>query len=165
MPRTLHSTGGFCAISQSGETKDVCRALDLAISNNLTCFSVVNSVRSLIARTTSCGVYLNAGRENGVASTKAFTCQVWCSQSNMRAMCLPFTPPLTTRSVLPHSPFLPTNPPLFLPGHCARTDCGLVLSDSSAQPFSPQAEGAYQRTTSSPDQLWNDVPLGQGAMY
>eukprot|EP01104_Vermistella_antarctica_P021165 TRINITY_DN9383_c0_g1_i1.p1 TRINITY_DN9383_c0_g1~~TRINITY_DN9383_c0_g1_i1.p1 ORF type:complete len:656 (+),score=134.63 TRINITY_DN9383_c0_g1_i1:154-2121(+) len=82
------STGGFCAISQSGETKDVCRALELAISNNLTCFSVVNAVRSLIARTTSCGVYLNAGRENGVASTKAFTCQatvlaliaVWFSQ-------------------------------------------------------------------------------------
>lgn len=38
-------------------------------------FSVVNVVRSLIARTTACGVYLNAGRENGVASTKAFTCQ------------------------------------------------------------------------------------------
>jgi glucosamine--fructose-6-phosphate aminotransferase (isomerizing) len=38
--------------------------------------SVVNSVGSQIARTTKLGVYLNAGRENAVASTKAFTTQV-----------------------------------------------------------------------------------------
>lgn len=38
--------------------------------------SVVNSVGSLIARTTKLGVYLNAGRESSVASTKAFTTQV-----------------------------------------------------------------------------------------
>jgi glucosamine--fructose-6-phosphate aminotransferase (isomerizing) len=37
---------------------------------------VVNAVGSLIARTTKLGVYCNAGRENGVASTKAFTTQV-----------------------------------------------------------------------------------------
>ena len=38
--------------------------------------SVVNAVGSLIARTTKLGVYCNAGRENAVASTKAFTTQV-----------------------------------------------------------------------------------------
>lgn len=38
--------------------------------------SVVNAVGSLIARTTKLGVYLNAGRESSVASTKAFTTQV-----------------------------------------------------------------------------------------
>ena len=38
--------------------------------------SVVNAVGSLIARTTNLGVYCNAGRENAVASTKAFTTQV-----------------------------------------------------------------------------------------
>jgi len=38
--------------------------------------SVVNVVGSLIARTTKLGVYLNAGRENAVASTKAFSSQV-----------------------------------------------------------------------------------------
>jgi glucosamine--fructose-6-phosphate aminotransferase (isomerizing) len=38
--------------------------------------SVVNAVGSLIARTTNMGVYCNAGRENAVASTKAFTTQV-----------------------------------------------------------------------------------------
>jgi len=36
----------------------------------------VNVVGSLIARTTQCGVYLNAGRQHAVASTKAFTAQV-----------------------------------------------------------------------------------------
>lgn len=40
------------------------------------CISVVNVVGSLIARATGLGVYLNAGRENAVASTKAFTTQV-----------------------------------------------------------------------------------------
>lgn len=38
--------------------------------------SVCNVVGSLIARSTGLGVYLNAGREHAVASTKAFTTQV-----------------------------------------------------------------------------------------
>ena len=70
--------GGFLCLSQSGETKDVCRALAVAQENGLPSFSVINAVGSLIARTTKCGVYLNAGREVAVASTKAFTCQVTC---------------------------------------------------------------------------------------
>ncbi len=67
---------GLLVISQSGETKDVHRALMLAEKRNVPVFSVVNAVGSLIARTTQCGVYLNAGREFGVASTKAFVTQV-----------------------------------------------------------------------------------------
>jgi len=42
----------------------------------VTVMSVVNAVGSLIARMTKLGVYCNAGRENAVASTKAFTTQV-----------------------------------------------------------------------------------------
>eukprot|EP01098_Paradermamoeba_levis_P003085 TRINITY_DN1440_c0_g2_i1.p1 TRINITY_DN1440_c0_g2~~TRINITY_DN1440_c0_g2_i1.p1 ORF type:complete len:566 (+),score=163.96 TRINITY_DN1440_c0_g2_i1:95-1699(+) len=67
---------GMLVLSQSGETKDVHRALTIAEELNIPVFSVVNVVGSLIARTTRCGVYLNAGREMAVASTKAFTCQV-----------------------------------------------------------------------------------------
>lgn len=63
-------------ISQSGETKDVHRALTLAMNKGLPVISIVNAVGSLIARSTGCGVYINAGRENAVASTKAFTCQI-----------------------------------------------------------------------------------------
>lgn len=70
------SGAGLLVISQSGETKDVHRALGLAEERNVPTFSVVNAVGSLIARTTECGVYLNAGREFGVASTKAFVTQV-----------------------------------------------------------------------------------------
>jgi glucosamine--fructose-6-phosphate aminotransferase (isomerizing) len=70
------SGGGVCLISQSGETKDVHRAVLQAEELSITRFSVVNAVGSLIARTTNCGVYLNAGREHAVASTKAFTSQV-----------------------------------------------------------------------------------------
>lgn len=68
--------GGLLAVSQSGETKDVYRAVRVAEEVGLPCLSIVNVVGSLIARTTGMGVYLNAGRENAVASTKAFTTQV-----------------------------------------------------------------------------------------
>lgn len=70
--------GGLLVVSQSGETKDVHRVLQTAQSMNfdVPMFSVVNAVGSLIARTTRCGVYTHAGRENAVASTKAFVTQV-----------------------------------------------------------------------------------------
>lgn len=71
-----HKDGGLIAVSQSGETKDVHRAVKLGEEQSVPCISVVNSVGSLIARTTGLGVYLNAGREHAVASTKAFTSQV-----------------------------------------------------------------------------------------
>lgn len=71
-----HENAGLLVITQSGETKDVHRALQMAEDLNVPTFSVVNAVGSLIARTTKCGVYLNAGREHAVASTKAFTTQV-----------------------------------------------------------------------------------------
>jgi len=70
--------GGMLAISQSGETKDVMRALAVAKNLGIPTFSIVNVVGSLIARTTGCGVYVHAGRENAVASTKAFTSSVTC---------------------------------------------------------------------------------------
>lgn len=66
----------FLVVSQSGETKDVVRVVNAAQEKDVTVVSVVNAVGSLIARTTKLGVYCNAGRENAVASTKAFTTQV-----------------------------------------------------------------------------------------
>jgi glucosamine--fructose-6-phosphate aminotransferase (isomerizing) len=71
-----HSEAGLLVISQSGETKDVHRAVTLAEDYCIPRFSVINSVGSLIARSTRCGVYVNAGREHAVASTKAFVTQV-----------------------------------------------------------------------------------------
>ncbi len=67
---------GLLVLSQSGETKDTHRAVILAQNMGIPTFSIVNAVGSLIARTTGCGVYLNAGREHAVASTKAFVTQV-----------------------------------------------------------------------------------------
>ena len=69
---------GLLVISQSGETKDVHRAVALAAEHGIPQFSVVNVVGSLVARCTGCGLYINAGREVAVASTKAFTSQVCC---------------------------------------------------------------------------------------
>ena len=69
-------SAGLLVISQSGETKDTHRALVIAQDRGVPTFSVVNAVGSLIARSTKCGVYLNAGREHAVASTKAFSTQV-----------------------------------------------------------------------------------------
>ena len=60
-------------LSQSGETQDLYRCLRIAQEHNLFTIGVVNVVDSLIAREVDCGCYLNAGREVGVASTKAYT--------------------------------------------------------------------------------------------
>ena len=75
IPCSIEGVGALF-LSQSGETKDVHLALEIAKKCELTCFSIVNTVESLIARDADCGVYLNAGREVAVASTKSFTSQV-----------------------------------------------------------------------------------------
>jgi len=63
------------AISQSGETADTLAALREAKEKGALTLGIVNVVGSTIARETDGGVYLHAGPEIGVASTKAFTCQ------------------------------------------------------------------------------------------
>ncbi|HAO98612.1 MAG TPA: glutamine--fructose-6-phosphate transaminase (isomerizing), partial [Fibrobacteres bacterium] len=63
-------------ISQSGETADTLAALREAKSKGATVLGICNVVGSSIARETNGGVYLHAGPEIGVASTKAFTSQV-----------------------------------------------------------------------------------------
>ncbi|MEP1151739.1 MAG: glutamine--fructose-6-phosphate transaminase (isomerizing) [Balneola sp.] len=63
-------------ISQSGETADTLAALRQAQRNGALVIGVVNVVGSSIARETDAGVYIHAGPEIGVASTKAFTAQV-----------------------------------------------------------------------------------------
>jgi len=63
-------------ISQSGETADTLAALREAKRRGATVMGIVNVVGSTIARETDFGVYLHAGPEIGVASTKAFTSQV-----------------------------------------------------------------------------------------
>ena len=68
----------FILVSQSGETKDLHRCIDIAKARNIVAIGIINVVDSLIAREVDCGIYCNAGKEVGVASTKAFTSQVVC---------------------------------------------------------------------------------------
>ena len=63
-------------LSQSGETKDLHRCIDIGKEKELFIIGVINVVDSMIARESNCGCYLKAGREVGVASTKSFTNQV-----------------------------------------------------------------------------------------
>jgi glucosamine--fructose-6-phosphate aminotransferase (isomerizing) len=63
-------------ISQSGETADTLAALREAKRRGARVMGIVNTVGSTIARETDFGIYLHAGPEIGVASTKAFTSQV-----------------------------------------------------------------------------------------
>ncbi len=63
-------------ISQSGETADTLGALREAKGRGATVVGIVNVVGSTIARETDAGVYIHAGPEIGVASTKAFTSQI-----------------------------------------------------------------------------------------
>ena len=64
------------AISQSGETADTLAALREGKHKGALVLGIVNAVGSTIARETDAGIYIHAGPEIGVASTKAFTSQV-----------------------------------------------------------------------------------------
>src|SRR3981081_1965465 len=63
-------------ISQSGETADTLAALRYAKSQGVHTLSVVNVASSTIARESETVLQTLAGPEIGVASTKAFTCQL-----------------------------------------------------------------------------------------
>ena len=63
-------------ISQSGETADTLAAMREARSRGARPYGIVNVVGSTIARESGSGIYVHAGPEIGVASTKAFTSQV-----------------------------------------------------------------------------------------
>jgi len=63
-------------ISQSGETADTLAAMREAKRRGARTLGLVNVVGSSIAREDDGGIYLHAGPEIGVASTKAFTSQV-----------------------------------------------------------------------------------------
>ena len=64
------------AISQSGETADTLEAMRAARAAGSRVLGLVNVVGSTIAREAEGGIYLHAGPEIGVASTKAFTSQI-----------------------------------------------------------------------------------------
>jgi glucosamine--fructose-6-phosphate aminotransferase (isomerizing) len=70
-PKTL-----CIVISQSGETADTLAAMREAQQRGARALGIVNVVGSTIARESDGGIYIHAGPEIGVASTKAFTSQV-----------------------------------------------------------------------------------------
>ncbi len=70
-PNTL-----FIAITQSGETVDTLAAMEEARRNHAFLLSIVNAVGSQAARVADGVIYMQAGPEIGVASTKAFTASV-----------------------------------------------------------------------------------------
>ncbi|MGH7699669.1 MAG: glutamine--fructose-6-phosphate transaminase (isomerizing) [Gemmatimonadales bacterium] len=73
----LHVPGTLViAISQSGETADTLEAMRAARAVGARVLGIVNVVGSTIAREADGGMYLHAGPEIGVASTKAFTSEV-----------------------------------------------------------------------------------------
>ncbi|MEO2144137.1 MAG: glutamine--fructose-6-phosphate transaminase (isomerizing) [Flavobacteriaceae bacterium] len=63
-------------VSQSGETADTLAAIKMAKKSGAFLYGICNVVGSTIARETDTGVYTHAGSEIGVASTKAFSCQI-----------------------------------------------------------------------------------------
>ncbi len=63
-------------ISQSGETADTLAAMREAQAKGARIVGICNVVGSTIAREASAGIYIHAGPEIGVASTKAFTSQI-----------------------------------------------------------------------------------------
>lgn len=63
-------------VSQSGETADTLAALREAKRQGVAVLGICNVVGSTIARETDAGIYIHAGPEIGVASTKAFMAQI-----------------------------------------------------------------------------------------
>jgi glucosamine--fructose-6-phosphate aminotransferase (isomerizing) len=72
----IHHDDSVLFISQSGETADTLAALKEAKNNGALTLGICNVVGSSIARESMGGVYIHAGPEIGVASTKAFTSQL-----------------------------------------------------------------------------------------
>ena len=72
----IDSSSLVIAMSQSGETADTLAAIRKSKEAGALTLGIVNVVGSSIARETDCGIYMHAGPEIGVASTKAFTSQV-----------------------------------------------------------------------------------------
>ena len=72
----VSSDDSIFLISQSGETADTLAALREAKSKGALALGICNVVGSTIARESMAGVYIHAGPEIGVASTKAFTSQL-----------------------------------------------------------------------------------------
>lgn len=63
-------------VSQSGETADTLAALHYCNKQNIQTIGVINAPESSIAREADSFLEIHAGVEIGVASTKAFTCQL-----------------------------------------------------------------------------------------
>ena len=63
-------------VSQSGETADTLAALRYCNKNKMKTLGIVNVDESTISREASLALLIHAGPEIGVASTKAFTCQL-----------------------------------------------------------------------------------------
>jgi glucosamine--fructose-6-phosphate aminotransferase (isomerizing) len=63
-------------VSQSGETKDVLNALEVAQARGMTCFSMANVIGSTLTRKTEAWLPLVCGYEISVPATKTFTNQV-----------------------------------------------------------------------------------------
>lgn len=65
-------------VSQSGETKDVLNALEVAQAQGMTCFSMANVIGSTLTRKTDAWLPLVCGYEISVPATKTFTNQIIC---------------------------------------------------------------------------------------
>jgi glucosamine--fructose-6-phosphate aminotransferase (isomerizing) len=72
----LNSRSLLVAISQSGETADTLAAVREARSKKARILSICNVVGSMLSRESDGTIYTRSGPEIGVASTKAFTCQL-----------------------------------------------------------------------------------------
>ena len=78
MPIVVDDTVLHIFLSQSGETADSIEVLKYIKARGGKTFGIVNVVWSTLARETDCGIFMRAGFEIGVASTKAFTAQMMC---------------------------------------------------------------------------------------
>jgi glucosamine--fructose-6-phosphate aminotransferase (isomerizing) len=74
-PAVSHEDAGIF-VSQSGETKDVLNALQVAENQGMTAFGIANVIGSTLTKSAACWLPLGCGYEISVPATKTFTNQV-----------------------------------------------------------------------------------------
>jgi glucosamine--fructose-6-phosphate aminotransferase (isomerizing) len=84
---SINNPSVILALSQSGETADVLRAVNAAKQNDCKILSIVNNPRSSLARISDLFLDIDCGPEVGVAATKSFTSQLYLIYTIVDELC------------------------------------------------------------------------------
>ena len=83
----MNSDSLLIAMSQSGESADVLKAVSVAKKSGMKILSIINSVPSELMRESTLNIRMNCGPEIGVAATKSFSAQMVIAYKIANKLC------------------------------------------------------------------------------